>query len=46
MEPIMFTVDNLPADPDHKSEALVVTIDIIRVDVQRVMIDTGSSINV
>ncbi|XP_019159667.1 PREDICTED: uncharacterized protein LOC109156267 [Ipomoea nil] len=46
VEPIAFTEDDLPRNPDHGTEALIVMIDILGVDVQRVMVDTGSSVNV
>ncbi|XP_019150965.1 PREDICTED: uncharacterized protein LOC109147762 [Ipomoea nil] len=45
-EPIAFTDDDLPRNPDHGTEALIVTLDISSVDVRRVMVDTGSSVNV
>lgn len=43
VEPIVFTADDLPPDPDHSSEALVITVDILGVDVQRVMVDRGAA---
>ncbi|XP_019197163.1 PREDICTED: uncharacterized protein LOC109191031 [Ipomoea nil] len=46
MEPITFTLEDQPESGDHGMEALVITIDIMRTDVQRVMVDTGSSVNV
>ncbi|XP_031101818.1 uncharacterized protein LOC116005716 [Ipomoea triloba] len=46
MEPIVFTDRDLPSSADCATEALVITIDINGVDVQRVMVDTGSSVNV
>lgn len=46
VDPIAFTEDDLPPQPDHNTEALVVTSDVMGVDVQRVMVDTGSSVNV
>ncbi|XP_031120929.1 uncharacterized protein LOC116024169 [Ipomoea triloba] len=46
VEPIVFTNHDLPSSPNCTTEALVVTIDINGVDVQRVMVDTGSSVNV
>ncbi|XP_031096983.1 uncharacterized protein LOC116001234 [Ipomoea triloba] len=45
-EPIVFTDRDLPSTGDCATEALVVTIDINGVDVQRVMVDMGSSVNV
>ncbi|XP_019171367.1 PREDICTED: uncharacterized protein LOC109166924 [Ipomoea nil] len=45
-EPITFTLEDQPEIGDTGMEALVVTIDIMGVDVQRVMVDTGSSVNV
>ncbi|XP_019156903.1 PREDICTED: uncharacterized protein LOC109153491 [Ipomoea nil] len=45
-EPIAFTDDDLPRNLDHGTEALIVTIDVCVVDVERVMVDTGSSVNV
>ncbi|XP_031108648.1 uncharacterized protein LOC116013134 [Ipomoea triloba] len=44
LEPITFTDQDLPTSADCATEALVVTIDINGADVQRVMVDTGSSI--
>ncbi|XP_019160760.1 PREDICTED: uncharacterized protein LOC109157315 [Ipomoea nil] len=46
MEPITFSLEDQPESEDTGMEALVVTIDIMGVDVQRVMVDTGSSVNV
>ncbi|XP_019181683.1 PREDICTED: uncharacterized protein LOC109176746 [Ipomoea nil] len=46
MEPITFSLEDQPESRDTWMEALVVTIDIMRVDVQRVMVDTESSVNV
>ncbi|XP_019178847.1 PREDICTED: uncharacterized protein LOC109173987 [Ipomoea nil] len=46
MEPITFSLEDQPESGDTGMEALVVTIDIMGVDVQRVMVDTGSSVNV
>ncbi|XP_019181909.1 PREDICTED: uncharacterized protein LOC109177020 [Ipomoea nil] len=46
MEPITFALEDQPETGDTGMEALVVTIDIMGVDVQRVMVDTGSSVNV
>ncbi|XP_019160797.1 PREDICTED: uncharacterized protein LOC109157353 [Ipomoea nil] len=46
MEPITFTLEDQPESGDHVMEALVVTIDIMGTDVQRVMVDTWSSVNV
>ncbi|XP_019176294.1 PREDICTED: uncharacterized protein LOC109171656 [Ipomoea nil] len=46
MEPITFSLEDQPKSGDNGMEALVVTIDIMGTDVQRVMVDTGSSVNV
>ncbi|XP_031101853.1 uncharacterized protein LOC116005756 [Ipomoea triloba] len=46
LEPIVFTDRDMPYAADCATEALVVTIDINGVDVQRVMVDTGLSVNV
>ncbi|XP_019173201.1 PREDICTED: uncharacterized protein LOC109168603 [Ipomoea nil] len=46
MEPITFALEDQPEAGDTGMEALEVTIDIMGVDVQRVMVDTGSSVNV
>ncbi|XP_019188930.1 PREDICTED: uncharacterized protein LOC109183198 [Ipomoea nil] len=46
MEPITFALEDQPETGDTGMEALVVTIDIMGVDVQRVMVDTGSNVNV
>ncbi|XP_019168187.1 PREDICTED: uncharacterized protein LOC109163918 [Ipomoea nil] len=46
MEPITFSLEDQPESGDHGIEALVVTIDIMGTDVQRFMVDTGSSVNV
>ncbi|XP_019195819.1 PREDICTED: uncharacterized protein LOC109189661 [Ipomoea nil] len=46
MEPITYTLEDQPKSGDHGMEALVVAIDIMGTDVQRVMVDTGSSVNV
>ncbi|XP_031124216.1 uncharacterized protein LOC116026930 [Ipomoea triloba] len=46
LEPIVFTDRDLPSSVDCATEALVVTVDINGVDVQRVMVDTDSSVNV
>lgn len=46
MESITFTDRNLRSSADCAIEALVVTIDINGFDVQRVMVDTRSSVNV
>ncbi|XP_031096908.1 uncharacterized protein LOC116001158 [Ipomoea triloba] len=45
-EPITFTDRDLPLGGDQSAEALVVTIDICCAEVRRVMVDTGSSVNV
>ncbi|XP_019198717.1 PREDICTED: uncharacterized protein LOC109192499 [Ipomoea nil] len=46
MEPITFALEDQPEAGDTGMEALVVTIDIMGVDVQRVMVDTRISVNV
>ncbi|XP_019173901.1 PREDICTED: uncharacterized protein LOC109169474 [Ipomoea nil] len=46
MESITFSLEDQPESGDNGMEALVVTIDIMGTDVQRVMVDTGSSVNV
>ncbi|XP_019197072.1 PREDICTED: uncharacterized protein LOC109190923 [Ipomoea nil] len=46
MEPITFSLEDQPDSGDHGMEALVVTIDIMGTDVHRVMVNTGSSVNV
>ncbi|XP_019200059.1 PREDICTED: uncharacterized protein LOC109193660 [Ipomoea nil] len=46
MKPITFSLEDQPESGDTGMEALVVTIDIMGVDVQRVMVDTWSSVNV
>ncbi|XP_019178823.1 PREDICTED: uncharacterized protein LOC109173956 [Ipomoea nil] len=46
LEPITFTPSDMLEGEDCNTEALVVTIDIMGTDVQRVMVDTGSSVNV
>ncbi|XP_019154315.1 PREDICTED: uncharacterized protein LOC109150792 [Ipomoea nil] len=46
MEPITFSLEDQPNSGDHGMEALVVTIDVMGTDVHRVMVDTGSSVNV
>ncbi|XP_019181962.1 PREDICTED: uncharacterized protein LOC109177109 [Ipomoea nil] len=46
MEPITFSLEDQPESGDNGMEALVATIDIMGTDVQRVMVDTGSSVNV
>lgn len=46
VEPITFTDEDLLTNPYHNAEALVVIIDIMGVDVQRVMVDTCSNVNV
>lgn len=46
VEQITFTDRDLPSSTDCVTKALVVTIDINGFDVQRVMVDTGSSVNV
>ncbi|XP_019193711.1 PREDICTED: uncharacterized protein LOC109187795 [Ipomoea nil] len=46
MEPITFSLEDQPESGDHGMEALVVTIDIMGTYVQRVTVDTGSSVNV
>ncbi|XP_031095230.1 uncharacterized protein LOC115999524 [Ipomoea triloba] len=45
-EPITFTDRDLPLRGDHSTEALVITVDICGAEVRRVMVDTGSSVNV
>ncbi|XP_031097005.1 uncharacterized protein LOC116001256 [Ipomoea triloba] len=45
-EPITFTDRDLPLGGNQSTEALVVTIDICGAEVRRVMVDTGSSVNV
>ncbi|XP_019189151.1 PREDICTED: uncharacterized protein LOC109183480 [Ipomoea nil] len=45
-EPITFSLEDQPESGDTGMEELVVTIDIMGVDVQWMMVDTGSSINV
>ncbi|XP_031108414.1 uncharacterized protein LOC116012880 [Ipomoea triloba] len=44
-EPITFTDRDLPLEGDRSAEALVITVDICG-EVRRVMVDTGSSVNV
>ncbi|XP_019199134.1 PREDICTED: uncharacterized protein LOC109192882 [Ipomoea nil] len=44
IEPITFTREDQPSSTDHGMETLVVTIDVKGTDVQRVMVDTGSSV--
>ncbi|XP_019199713.1 PREDICTED: uncharacterized protein LOC109193304 [Ipomoea nil] len=46
MEPITFSLEDQPESGDNGMEALVVTIDIMGTDVQRVMVDIGNSVNV
>ncbi|XP_031120287.1 uncharacterized protein LOC116023427 [Ipomoea triloba] len=45
-EPIFFTDDDLPIHGETQSDSLVVTMDINGTDVQRVLVDTGSSVNI
>ncbi|XP_019157952.1 PREDICTED: uncharacterized protein LOC109154675 [Ipomoea nil] len=45
VELITLTPEDLPIDSDQGAKALVVTIDIMGTNVQRVMVDTGSSVN-
>ncbi|XP_019189259.1 PREDICTED: uncharacterized protein LOC109183658 [Ipomoea nil] len=45
-EPITFTLEDQLENMDQGIEALVFTIDIMGVDVQRVMVNTSSSVNV
>nr|GMD66421.1 uncharacterized protein LOC109156267 [Ipomoea batatas] len=46
VESIMFTDEDLSLVPNRGFEALVVTINIMGFDVERVMVDMGTSINV
>ncbi|XP_031097184.1 uncharacterized protein LOC116001447 [Ipomoea triloba] len=45
-EPITFTDDDLPDGPLPHRDALAITLDINNVIVHRVLVDTGSSVNV
>ncbi|VFQ87943.1 unnamed protein product [Cuscuta campestris] len=45
-EPITFTDRDLPATREDHNDPLVITMDIGGVDVSRVLVDTGSSVNV
>ncbi|VFQ66993.1 unnamed protein product [Cuscuta campestris] len=45
-EPIVFTDRDLPPTGEDHNDPLVITMDINGVDVARVLIDTGSSVNI
>ncbi|VFQ79186.1 unnamed protein product [Cuscuta campestris] len=45
-EPITFTDRDLPATGEDHNDPLVITMDMGGVDVSRVLVDTGSSVNV
>ncbi|VFQ79723.1 unnamed protein product [Cuscuta campestris] len=45
-EPIVFTDRDLPPTGENHSDPLVITMDINGVDVGRVLVDTGSSVNI
>ncbi|VFQ77910.1 unnamed protein product [Cuscuta campestris] len=45
-EPIVFTDRDLPPTGEDHNDPLVVTMDINGVDVARVLVDTGSSVNI
>ncbi|XP_031112204.1 uncharacterized protein LOC116016181 [Ipomoea triloba] len=45
-EPISFTDDDLPLHGETQNDPLVVTLDVSGTDVQRVLVDTGSSVNI
>ncbi|VFQ83483.1 unnamed protein product [Cuscuta campestris] len=45
-EPIVFTERDLPPTGEDHSDPLVITMDINGVDVARVLVDTGSSVNI
>ncbi|VFQ86419.1 unnamed protein product [Cuscuta campestris] len=45
-EPITFTDRDLPATREDHNDPLVITMDMGGVDVSRVLVDTGSSVNV
>ncbi|VFQ64995.1 unnamed protein product [Cuscuta campestris] len=45
-EPIVFTDRDLPPTGEDHSDPLVITMDINGVDVARVLVDTGSSVNI
>ncbi|XP_019182045.1 PREDICTED: uncharacterized protein LOC109177190 [Ipomoea nil] len=46
VEPIFFTDEDLPLHGEAHSDSLVITMDINGTDVQRVLVDTGSSVNI
>ncbi|VFQ74019.1 unnamed protein product [Cuscuta campestris] len=46
MEPIVFTDWDLPPTGEDHNDPLVITMDINGVDVARVLVDTGSSVNI
>ncbi|VFQ64991.1 unnamed protein product [Cuscuta campestris] len=45
-EPIIFTDRDLPPTDEDHNDPLVITMDINGVDVARVLVDTGSSVNI
>ncbi|XP_031101985.1 uncharacterized protein LOC116005890 [Ipomoea triloba] len=45
-EPISFTDDDLPLHGEAQNDPLVITLDVSGTDVQRVLVDTGSSVNI
>ncbi|VFQ68918.1 unnamed protein product [Cuscuta campestris] len=45
-EPIVFTDRDLPPTSEDHNDPLVITMDINGVDVARVLVDTGSSVNI
>ncbi|VFR01144.1 unnamed protein product [Cuscuta campestris] len=45
-EPIVFTDRDLPPTGEDHNDPLVITMDINGVDVSRVLVDTGSSVNI